>query len=216
MSHCHRLLTSVRKSMREHVIILTVLLASVAEAAPAQTVRREGGDTMIEQQVLDVMSRLDSLDDAARFRLISKVDADRNTLLGILLKHLGGAESVHVRAAAAYMIGRHRLSEGVPALMRQIDLEAPPSGEIGREPLWEKYPAMEALIHIGRPAVPPALELLATDGSRLRRSLALRVVRYAEGADVAEFILQRAIAREADPERRGRLDSALAELRAAG
>ena len=58
----------------------------------------------------------------------------------------------------------------------------------GPEPLWEQYPAMEALITMGKPSVPAAIELLAADKSDLRRNLAVKVIRYVEGADVAEFV----------------------------
>ena len=61
----------------------------------------------------------------------------------------------------------------------------------GPLPLWERYPAMEALIHIGLPAIVPLQELLATEKDDLRRDLAVKVIRYVYGEEQARFILER-------------------------
>ena len=71
---------------------------------------------------------------------------------------------------------------------------------------------MEALITIGKPSVKPTLELLATDANDLRRTLAVKVVRYVEGADVALFILQNTQASEQDARRKAMLAEAYARL----
>ena len=167
---------------------------------------------MIEQQIMEVMKQLDSLDERSRMKLLSQVDEQRNELLGILLRHLGTSPSRNVQAAAIYLIGRHRLIDGISDLIQHIDLDPGAQQKIGPLPLWERYPAMEALITIGKPSVPAAVKLLATDPNDLRRSLAVKVVRYVEGADVAEFILQRAQATEQDATRKALLQDALLRL----
>ncbi len=168
---------------------------------------------MIEQQVMDVMKKLDTLDERSRMKLLSQVDTQRNELLGVLLKHLGTSSSKNVQAAAIYMIGRHRLSDGVDELIRRIDFAPGSDRRIPEpEPLWEQYPAMEALITIGRPSVPAAIKLLATDTNDLRRNLAVKVVRYVEGAEVATFILERAHANETDASLKAMLNDARSRL----
>lgn len=168
---------------------------------------------MIEQQVMDLMRQLDTLDELSRMRLLSQTDVQRNELLGVLLKHLGTSSSENVQAAAIYLTGRHHLSGGVGELIRRIDFDAREHSRMKPLPLWEQYPAMEALITIGKPSIPATIELLATDANDLRRNLAVKVIRYVEGPEVAEFILQRAIATERDASRTTMLNDALSRLR---
>ncbi len=167
---------------------------------------------MIEQQTAEMMRRLDSLDLPSRTKLLSEVDQQRAELLGVLLRHLGTSKSPDVQAAAIYLIGRHRLSDGARDLVRWIDFAPPQPNQRGPEPLWETYPAMEALIAIGRPSVAPVIELLATNGDALKHDLGVKVLRYAEDAGVAAFILERAIRSEGDSQRQTRLREALARL----
>lgn len=175
--------------------------------------KRKGGVLVIEQQIMELMKKLDTLDERSRMKLLSQSDQQRNELLGILLKHLGTSSSKNVQAAAIYLIGRYRLSDGVSELVHRIDFDSGWMTDHGPEPLWEQYPAMEALITIGKPSVPPAIELLATDKNDLRRTLAVKVIRYVEGPEVAEFVLQKAETRENDIDRKSMLNDALLRLR---
>jgi hypothetical protein len=93
--------------------------------------------------------------------------------------------------------------------MERIELDAARPPMKGPEPLWERYPAMEALITIGKPSVRPSIELLATEDNPIRRELAIKVIRYVEGPEVAEFILQKELAAEGDSARRDRLKGVL-------
>jgi hypothetical protein len=171
----------------------------------------KGRTQVIEQQIMDLMKKLDSLDERSRMKLISEVDEQRNELLRVLVKYVDTSPSKNVQAAAIYMIGRQRLSDGVGDLVRRIDFE-PEQPSRGALPLWEHFPAMEALISIGKPSVRPCLELLATDENDLHRTLAVKVIRYVEGADIALFILQNTVASERDAKRRANLADAQARM----
>ncbi|OGP79421.1 MAG: hypothetical protein A2V86_01765 [Deltaproteobacteria bacterium RBG_16_49_23] len=167
---------------------------------------------MIEKQVMELMKNLDTLDERSRMELLSQVDQQRQELLLILLKHLDTSSSINVKAATIYLMGRHRLSEGIEELIRRIDFDAGENLLLSALPLWDRYPAMEALINIGQPAVSAAIELLATDMNDLRRDLAVKVVRYVEDGEVAGFILTRAHAAETDPNRKANLQDAINRL----
>lgn len=156
-----------------------------------------------------MMKRLESMDEQSRTELLSKVDADRSELTSALITQLGSSTSKHVKAASIYLIGRYRLADGVPDLIREIDLEVESPLHAGREPLWERYPAMEALIAIGQPSIRPTIELLATDKDNLRRELATKVIRYVQGYEVARFILTQASAAQSDTNRKRNLQDAL-------
>lgn len=167
---------------------------------------------MIEQQIMELMKKLDTLDDRSRMDLCSQVDEQRNELLTVLLRHLNTGLSVNIKTAAIYLIGRHRLSNAVRELIKQIDFDSESQSRGSPLPLWGQYPAMEALINIGQPAVPAAVELLALDMNDLRRDLAVKVVRYVEDGEVAGFILTRAHAAETDPNRKTNLQDAMNRL----
>jgi hypothetical protein len=172
---------------------------------------RKGDETVIEQEIMKLMKELDTLDERSQMKLLSRVDQQRNELLGVLLKHLGTSESKHVQAAAIYLIGRHRFSEGIQELTNRIDFTPGGPPVRGPEPLWEQYPAMEALINIGRASIPAMLELLATDEDNIRRNLAVKVIRYVTDAEIAKFTLERLCANEAD-QRKANLQDALVRL----
>jgi len=167
---------------------------------------------MTPQQTADLMSKLDKMDERSQMSLLSQVDRERSETLGLLLKYLGPHSSINVQAAAIYLIGRNRLSDGVPELVRRIDFDTGAEPKKTAEPLWERYPAMEALITIGSPSVRPSVELLATDPNEVRRNLAVKVIRYVEGPEVAKFILERAIAAESEPKRRANLSDGMKRL----
>ena len=158
------------------------------------------------------MKNLDTLDERSRMELLSQVDEQRQELLLILLKYLDTSCSVNVQAAAIYLMGRHRLSEGIEELIRRIDFDAGENLLLSALPLWDRYPAMEALINIGQPAVPAAVELLAKDMNDLRRDLAVKVIRYVEDAEIARFILARAQSNEPDQNRKANLQDAIGRL----
>ncbi|MBC8471624.1 MAG: hypothetical protein H8D56_19350 [Planctomycetes bacterium] len=173
---------------------------------------RKGDVKVIEQEIMELMRRLDTLDERSRMMLLSQADEQRDELLGILLKHIGTSESKNVQAAAIYLIGRHHLSGGVHELVQRIDFSPGGQPMRGPEPLWEQYPAMEALINIGLPSIPATLELLATETINLRRYLAVKVIRYATDAEIAKFILERAWKNESEPARKANLQDALVSL----
>ena len=194
------------------VVIVLSTLFTLSASMRLQAGGRAGETIMIEQEVMELMKSLDTMDERARMRLASKVDEQRNELLSVLIKYLDTSPSKNVQATAIYLIGRHRLAEGVGELIRHIDFDASGQAIKGTEPLWEQYPAMEALITIGKPSVLATLKLLATETNDLRRTLAVKVIRYVEGAEIARFILDHSYAAENDPVRKANFADARTRL----
>src|SRR5579863_9733669 len=104
------------------VVAIAVSYLGAVCACNAANVAK-GRTQVIEQQVMDMMKKLDSLDERSRMQLISQVDEQRNELLTVLRKYVDTSPSKNVQAAAMYMIGRQRLSEGVGDLIRRIDFD---------------------------------------------------------------------------------------------
>ena len=195
--------------------VFSVVSAMILAAASARP-QTKGGATMGEKEITELMRNLELLNDSARMRLLSDVDRQRKDLLAALLKQMGTTSSSNVQAAVMFLIGRHRLTEGVTELTRRIDFAAPSQGIPEPEPLWETYPAMEALISIGQPAIPSMIRLLATENNDNRRNLALKVIRYVEqDVDVARCRLNRAEAEENDVGRKAMLRRAQSQFETA-
>lgn len=168
---------------------------------------------MKESNVQDLLAQLDSADDQERMEILGREDERRNKLLTELVYALDTDPSRHVQSGAIYLIGRHRLSPGAEELVRRIDFDTgQPERRISPMPLWGQYPAIEALIAIGRPVVPHLMELLGTESSATRRDLAIRVLVGVEDQDIADLIIRRAQAAEADSGKRAKLKDALARL----
>ena len=195
--------------------VATALVGILSTGFPSMGLQAgdRGGEVfMIEQEIMILLKSLDTLDERTRMQLLSKVDEQRSELLSVLIKYLDTSPSINVQAAAIYLIGRHRLAEGVGELIRRIDFDVSGQAIRGAEPLWEQYPAMEALITIGKPSLRAALQSLATETDDLRRTLAVKVIRYVEGAEVAYFILDHTYAAENDAVRKANLADARARL----
>jgi hypothetical protein len=167
---------------------------------------------MIGQQIMELMKKLETLDERSRMDFCSHVDEQRDELLAVLIRHLNTTTSASIKTAAIYLIGRHRLSNGVRELIKQIDFDSESQSRGSPLPLWGQYPAMEALIHIGQPAVSAAIELLAADMNNLRRDLAVKVIRYVENAEIARFILAQAQSNETDQNRKANFQDAIDRL----
>jgi len=204
---------SARGSMPHYLGTLGVMMLVGIGGILHVTQTIKGATTVIGQQLTDMMKQLDTLDDRSRMELLSQVDEQRSEMLSVLVKHLDTSTSKNVQAAAIYLIGRYRLSDGVNELIRRLDFDSGVRPARGPEPLYEQYPAVEALITIGQPSIPPMMQLLATDRNDLRRRLAVKVLRYVDGPDVAEFILRNAQAKETEPARNANLAEALQRLR---
>lgn len=206
---------SERRLRSKNLAVLTIGLAFGLGVPPA-VAQQKGRAPMIEQEVMDMMKALDGMDERSRMKYLSQVDEQRNELRAALVKCLDTSASRNVQVAAIYLLGRHRFSEAVPELIKRIDFDAGETPKKMAEPLWERYPAMEALIAIGRPSIPAALELLATDGNGLRRDLAVKVIRYVEDAELARIVIERAQTVETDARRKVGLQEALSRLQRLG
>ena len=171
-------------------------------------------DIMYPEQIKEVLSKLDSLDEYSQMKLLSNIDAQRTNILGILLTELGTTTSKKVQTGCIYLIGALRFSDGVNELINRIDFDVGERNhEIHREPLWERYPAMEALIKIGKPSVQPILNLLSQEKDELRIDLAIKVLRYVEGPEMSMILLENYYKSSKNIEKRNILKKAILKLK---
>jgi hypothetical protein len=79
----------------------------------------------------------------------------------------------------------------------------------GREPLWGRYPVVEALIKIGRPAIPIMIANLENSTDILVRELSARVIRYIEEPEIGKVIIEIAMKKQADAAKKKKLQASL-------
>lgn len=83
-----------------------------------------------------------------------------------------------------------------------------------KESILSDRPIAEALVRIGKPAVPEMLKVLVGSDDSIVRAEAVAVIRFVEGKEVSVFILESAIKKETDSSQKQRLQLALKELKA--
>ena len=114
---------------------------------------------------------------------------------------------------AIYLLGELRAAPATNILIENIDLKATKvdrKGAIGR---WGPYPAQEALVKIGTPAVNMVLDKLPTEQNDLRRQLMCAVISDAVGRRVADAMLRFRYEEERDPSNRANIEAAIRVLK---
>ncbi len=127
-----------------------------------------------------------------------------------LVRQLGDATvSNEGKVYAIYLLGQLRAAPAVTVLLEHLDLRAnktDPAGGIGR---WGTYPAQEALVKIGTPAVNMILDKLPLEGNQVRRQLMCAVISDAVGKKVADAMLRFRYEEEQNPLLRTNLEAAI-------
>ena len=115
---------------------------------------------------------------------------------------------------AIVLLGQLRAVSAVTTLIENIDFKPErrdSAGGIGR---WGAYPAQEALVKIGTPAVNMVLDKLTTEQNGLRRQLMCAVMSDAVGERVADAMLRFRSEEERDnPSHLANLEAAMRLLR---
>ena len=113
---------------------------------------------------------------------------------------------------AIVLLGQLRAANAATVLIEKIDFKPAKkdtSGGIGR---WGPYPAQEALVKIGTPAVNMVLDKLPTEQNDLRRQLMCSVISDAVGKRVADAMLRFRYEEEHDAAHRANLEAAIRVL----
>jgi hypothetical protein len=140
--------------------------------------------------------------------------ADNNQLGAQLLMLLKSTQSNFSQSASAYFLGEIHYTNSVDALAAQIAFRF--HGVIMKhlvEINIPEYPAMDALVKIGTPSIPVAIQNLAESDDAQVRDLSLQVLNRIENdKDIVRLRLQKALQAEADPQKHMRLQTALKSL----
>jgi len=108
------------------------------------------------------------------------------------------------------LLGELRATEAIEVLFENLTYGNPLNvTKWYPPPPWENYPALGALIKIGMPALPGALELLKTSEDERERENCYWLIRQVLGIETGRFVVASAVREERDPERKSRLEAAL-------
>ncbi len=111
---------------------------------------------------------------------------------------------------AVYTLGELRAEDATELLVKRIDAIQPLASHDTN--LGQLDPCVRALIRIGKRASDACVEALSLEESPVRRKHLLRVVLEVETPEVAEAVLQKALRRESQPEKKRKLKAALGAL----
>ena len=129
---------------------------------------------------------------------------------GLLITSLG-SDDQQVQFTAAFLLGLYRYAEATDSLANLIVMEDAGRNEKrqSRESLWGEYPAVEALIRIGKPSVSAMLRNLESSEDEHVRGLSARVIYYVEGPKLAKIVVENAVNEQKDPIKKKLLESSL-------
>ena len=185
-------------------VTLVALLLSGCANAMSQAAQDDSSDTSFEFN-----PGLLSIDwEAEARRLVTA----RRTFLRAIERRLRQEPDPAKKAAVCYLLGEYRAAEAIEPLLDLIDLEAPETLAefitFGSLPRWGKYPAYEALVKIGTPAIPAVVDRLAVEEEEPRRELQVSVIRKILGRERGADMLAEASRDQSDVERQEKLELA--------
>lgn len=156
--------------------------------------------------------RLVSLGNKERMKLLEQLSQERVNVLAALVSQLDSANPKEVNISIAFLLGVNRMEQAASHLSRLITLEAD-IVEHSREPLWGRYPVVEALIRIGNPAIPEMIKNIEVSDDEKVRELSTRVIRYIDGPEIAKVRLEKAMKKQSDEVKKAKLQHALESIR---
>jgi len=186
-------------------LIAILLLGWIGLAFSEQPMKPDGGASK-------VIPLLPGAGIAEREDMVVALTKERFALQKELIRQLNSPKSKHHQISAAYLLGLYRMERAVRDLANVITLEA----EVRRQEkewLWNQYPVVEALVRIGRPAIPAMLENIEAGKGEKITELSVKVIRHVGTAAIAKMILEEAIAKEKDPTKMKNLRESLKYLK---
>lgn len=197
-------------SIKDLIIIGCLVVFSQVLVAPMV----DGAEQVNNQNLISRMTELGKLTDQDLVMLVQDSRQHLHQIQEALLTKLG-SENEDVNFYAAYLLGEYRFPQAANSLARVIALKDKVRSTMKRksEWLWDRYPAMEALIKIGNPSIPAVIRNLEESDDAEVRDLSLKVLQHIEtDSEVAQLRLRRASEAQANPEKKARLQSGLQAL----
>jgi HEAT repeat protein len=206
------------KSFFSIIFVFGVICALLSNFSHSKETSVESSASSIEPQQ-KALASLVSKDLDERVSATAELVDHRAELIDKLMQILNSTNSMEIKSAAAFVLGRYQAKEAVPFLVDHLEWEVKNDKGSSNQyiGLSEKdemlgYSMCFPLINIGMPAVKPVLKKLTeTDNPDVGRRC-LWVCQRIEGSASAQFRLQEMLENESDPNKKARIQSALDTL----
>ena len=159
-----------------------------------------------------VFHALTSGDFIDRLNATVQLDAQRAETIHKLIAIADSTNSPEIKVHAVVVLGEYRAVEAVPALLKNLDWDQLHGGIISStKEDWalRLWPVSSALEKIGVPAVPALMDQIEGTDDAKTIGKCVSICEKIEGADVAQFRLEKALKTETDTQKRARLETAL-------
>lgn len=168
------------------------------------------GESDSGKKVKAVLADLPNAGEKEAKEIVSKVIEDRMQIQSQLILQLAAPKSKHHQIVVVYLLGFYRMSGATRDLAKVITLESEDYlKQQTRLPLWGRYPAAGALIKIGMPSIPVAMERLETAETELVVELGTMVIDKILGRELGEMAIKQAIDKQPNPKKRKKLEESL-------
>lgn len=188
------------------------LTRSQAQEAAAPKQPRAPVTLAKPEKIVTGVENLDKVSVEGQRQFLSRISERRHQTQEQLIMQLFSTDN-QVQCLAACLLGMERHDQSVSSLVEQITLQDEhwPRQQTSLW-FWDRYPALEALTKIGKPATRALIENIESNDEAKSRQFSALALRVIETPEVAQFILQRAIDRQKQNSKKVRLKAALAEL----
>ena len=192
-------------------ITMLACLALLVQTASAPDLN--GPISMYSEDFVNRLKKLATMTDKERASLVEGSGNALRHIQETLLNQLASGDT-GVKCYAAFLLGQYRFGQGASSLAQAIALHEEVVRPNGREWFWDRYPAFEALIKIGNPAISPAIRNLEESDDPEIKELSLKVIYYIENRDkeIVQLRLKKALSVQENSKRKGRIESALETL----
>jgi hypothetical protein len=200
---------NVIASLQRYAWCLLIVSALVFCSFSHAVATGEGGIPAMSTEVIVASVRGNNMEDFEK--TASDVHIERQRLCRELVGILQNTKSSNFqKCSAAYFLGEMRMQSAASVLAAHLTLRTETSDRlVKRLPVMKNYPAVEALIKIGKASTKPMIQNLEGSSDSLIRDLSARVIRDVEGSDLARIIIQKAVSKQSDSEKKKRLQAAL-------
>lgn len=181
------------------LIVISICVILLADSGINQVQSRE-----------ERISQMPNLSEDEWIGLLGELIEERTHVRYKLEQQLSNTENtIDIRAASAFLLGRYRMQESVPVLSRYITLRTR-IRQNGKEFYWDRYPVLEALGRIGRPAVPEMLNIIKTSNDEKAHEFAVLIILGVEGSQVGGDILKGELEKQTTPQDKDKFKKAIA------
>ena len=185
-------------------LIFTVSLFFIQEDGYAQEI-------IPDSKVVEMLRGIEHRSSSNRILLLRSASLNLNEI-GNLLQSKLNSNDKEVQLCSAYLIGQYRFPEASELFVDNITLQD--NRPQFAEKLWGWYPAMDALVKIGNPAIPFLITKLTNSDDTEVRALALEALsRIDNDVAITKFRLQVLISDQIDSPKMINLEAAIQKLK---